>query len=177
MPDEMHANAITSRELVQMTRELLDEHGVDGFDVKMNGRLTRAIGRTNFTMRVIEFSSKLAAVNDRSILENTVRHEVAHAIAGFKAKHGPEWKAACRLTGAEPVPCVAADSIEGVGRWEAWCTGCKKKVDRRQRKPKSIIGWNHQKNACDGGGGEIRWVDNERWAIRIDGDVMAVVAL
>ena len=177
MPDQIHANAIAERELVQMTRELLDEHGVDGFDVKMNGRLTRSIGRTNFTKHVIEFSSQLAAVNDRSVLENTARHEVAHAIAGYRAAHGPEWKAACRLTGAKPVACTDAQSIQGVGSWEAWCAGCEKKLDQRKRMPKSRLGWTHQKSACDAGGGNIIWVNTKREQIIFDGNVARLVAI
>jgi hypothetical protein len=33
---------------------------------------------------------------------DTLRHEVAHAIAGHAAGHGPAWRAACRMVGANP---------------------------------------------------------------------------
>lgn len=39
---------------------------------------------------------------DREELIDTVRHEVAHALAGYRAKHGPVWKKWAVAVGARP---------------------------------------------------------------------------
>jgi len=44
---------------------------------------------------------EISAFNEESVeqLWETLAHELAHAVAGYKAAHGPEWKAAARRLG------------------------------------------------------------------------------
>jgi len=39
-------------------------------------------------------------------LTDTILHEIAHALAGPAAKHGPAWKAIARRLGATPKSCA-----------------------------------------------------------------------
>lgn len=38
-------------------------------------------------------------------VDNTTRHEIAHVLAGYDAKHGPEWQRWAVRLGVEPVAC------------------------------------------------------------------------
>src|SRR5271157_5012178 len=79
----------------------------------------------------ITLSSELTLVNNREQVEDTIRHEIAHALVkptprvrGQKRDHhGAEWKAMCAKTGATPRACVSHDDdAEHVqGDWQATC--------------------------------------------------------
>ena len=72
---------------------------------------------------------------------DTLRHEIAHAIAGSEAKHGPAWKVVAIRLGATPRACD--DSHETVvtpGEWQATCPTCKKTF-HRYRRPTTLSGY------------------------------------
>ena len=73
----------------------------------------------------ITLSRELTLLNDRAEVEDTIRHEIAHALAGHKAGHGPEWKAVCLHTGAKPVRCYDHQDVNAPkGDWRATCRVC-----------------------------------------------------
>lgn len=45
--------------------------------------------------------------NDRVAVDNTTRHELAHAVAGHAAGHGPQWQAWAVRFGIKPDRCTA----------------------------------------------------------------------
>ena len=75
-------------------------------------RAIRRYGCCNFTDKRISLSKKLAALNpvDESI--ETILHEVAHALAGPGAGHGPRWKDICQQIGARPIRCYDGRQIK-----------------------------------------------------------------
>lgn len=104
-----------------MARELLDAHGLDGWSVGWNGRKT-ALGVCRYSDRRILLSGPLTDRNSVETMADVIRHEVAHALAGAQAKHGPQWRAACRVTGARPRSCADAASVETVpAPWRVVC--------------------------------------------------------
>src|SRR5271154_1269728 len=84
----------------------------------------------------ITLSRDLTLVNVRSQVEDTIRHEIAHALVTPKPRvrgqkrdsHGAEWKAMCAKTGATPKSCVSHDDEVGhiIGDWQATCGVCGK---------------------------------------------------
>src|SRR5271157_2250772 len=73
----------------------------------------------------ITLSREMTPLNDRAEVEDTIRHEIAHALAGHKAGHGPEWKGMCKRTGAKPVRCFTRDTVNAPkGDWQAACGVC-----------------------------------------------------
>lgn len=58
-----------------------------GFD-----RATRRAGLCNFTDRRITISRYLTAKSDDDETTQILLHEIAHALAGPRAGHGPSWK-------------------------------------------------------------------------------------
>jgi predicted SprT family Zn-dependent metalloprotease len=61
---------------------------------------TRA-GQCNYTARRITVSRHLAALWNDDDVHQVLLHEVAHAIAGSSAGHGPRWKAQAAELGYE----------------------------------------------------------------------------
>lgn len=72
----------------------LDDSWSFGFD---NAK-TRA-GLTNYRSRTITVSRYLASRWEDDDVHQTLLHEVAHAMAGHEAGHGPEWRRIAREIG------------------------------------------------------------------------------
>lgn len=87
---------------------LLSEYGVSGtWDVSVVSGMGRRLGTCNWSRKRIRLSAHMLTRYDHEQIVDTLRHEVAHAIAherhGLNIKpHGREWKAYAVLLGARP---------------------------------------------------------------------------
>lgn len=103
-----------------LARDLMDYHGLllwgFGFD-----RAKRRCGNCNFGKRKITLSRHYTELNSRQEVTDTVLHEIAHAIAGFKAGHGPEWKRVAQRIGAKPQRCADASVEMPKAKWRLMC--------------------------------------------------------
>lgn len=86
--------------LAGMILATLAERGVLGWTVIFS-RESNRLGYCRFDSKEICISRKVV-VTDWSQAVDTAMHEVAHALAGKKAKHGPIWKAMAQELGARP---------------------------------------------------------------------------
>ena len=84
-----------------MARRLMDEHGLTGWTLAFGEARTR-LGACHFRHHVIRISRTHALEGSEEQIRDTVLHEIAHAIAGHGAGHGPLWKATARRIGATP---------------------------------------------------------------------------
>ena len=76
-----------------------------------------------FYFRVLPYASH----NPPEKVLDTLLHEIAHALAGPKARHGPVWKAIAKKLGATPRACDTCDeTVVMPGDWQAICGACNK---------------------------------------------------
>jgi predicted SprT family Zn-dependent metalloprotease len=121
-------------------RKLMDEHGLNGWTFHFDNAKKRA-GICMYRRKIIRLSTHFVSRNDDTEIIDTILHEIAHALAGHKAGHGPAWKAVCRKIGANPTRCYDSDVVEmPKGRWQAQCTTCKQKF-YAHRKPRARERW------------------------------------
>jgi predicted SprT family Zn-dependent metalloprotease len=99
--------AMTESEVTQLALDLMAEHNLNwpawGFKIV---RAKLYLGRctyNRFNGGMIEFSKNYFHLSFDQI-KDVLLHEIAHAIAGHAAGHGPEWKSVCRKIGAMPNP-------------------------------------------------------------------------
>jgi predicted SprT family Zn-dependent metalloprotease len=93
--------------LLQTARQLLRLLGAERIAkelrVEWNARLKTAAGRVDYHQKLISLNPRL--VEHPAEIDRTLRHEVAHILAQFRAgrrgisPHGPEWIQACRDLG------------------------------------------------------------------------------
>ncbi len=93
--------------LLQTARELLRSLGAKRIAtelrVEWNCRLKTAAGRADHRQKLISLNPRL--VEHPAEIDRTLRHELAHILAQFRAgrrrisPHGPEWQQACRDLG------------------------------------------------------------------------------
>ena len=138
-----------------MALQLMAEFGLSGWEFRFNRRV-RLTGLCVYPHRGrpgrIELSTAYVELNDPADIENTIRHEIAHALAGPEAKHGPAWVRMGGVTGARPSRCCTVRMP--LGRWRAQCAGCQIEFSRF-RKPKRMNGWFCRE--CGPGRGGLRW--------------------
>lgn len=78
-------------ERIKLAKEKMIEHKLDGWHLTWDNAKTR-LGHCSYRRRVISFSKHYIWTSSESEFLDTVLHEIAHALAGPQAKHGPEWK-------------------------------------------------------------------------------------
>ena len=89
---------------------------------------------------------------------DTLLHEVAHAIAGHAAGHGPEWKRVARLLGCSANRCADLPAAMRGGRYEARCSAecCDHALGYRQRLSDSM----RHRAMCQHCKAAVEWIDH-----------------
>ena len=127
-------------ELADLADGEMRKHGLHGWTFAL-ADTRRRLGVCKYRTKRIEIAEFHARSNPPSVVLDTLLHEIAHAIAGPAAKHGPAWKAVAIRLGATPRACD--DSHETVvtpGDWQATCPTCTKTF-HRYRRPTSLSGY------------------------------------
>lgn len=130
-----HPDALPRDEIREAMWHELSKHGLDGdgWTVRINTRAKTVYGRCFYREKVIEVSWLIARMNPAQETYDTIKHEVAHALAGPKAGHGPEWKQACEITGAKPEACFDS-KVATPWTYAVVCVGCGKVAGHRNRR-------------------------------------------
>ena len=101
-------------EVAALARRLLDEHGLESWRFEL-GRAERQLGVCRSHTRTIVIGTSHATRDPMAKVRETILHEIAHAIAGPEAGHGPRWKVVARGLGIDENACASP----GEGAWTA----------------------------------------------------------
>lgn len=128
------------KQLEETATERFTKHGLVGWSFRL-ANTKRRLGVCKHRSKRIEISEYYAAHNsDESVLD-TLLHEIAHAIAGPQAGHGPAWKEVAIRLGATPRACDdSPDTVVEPGDWQTTCTACNR-THHRYKRPKSLSGY------------------------------------
>ncbi len=86
-------------------------------NIELSASLPHTLGRWDASRRLITLSTQLLEGRHWQILLDTLRHEIAHQVVsellgrGNEPPHGPTFRAACRLVGADPA--ATTDALNG----------------------------------------------------------------
>ena len=130
--------------LLQTARELLRAHGADRIArelrVGWNSRLKTAAGRADYCQKLISLNPQL--FEHPAEIDRTLRHELAHILAQFRAgrrrvlPHGAEWRQACCDLGiADEKRChsLPFKVSESARRYVYKCPQCQRDFPRIRR--------------------------------------------
>jgi predicted SprT family Zn-dependent metalloprotease len=127
-------------QLETIARQELDKHGLHGWGFGLSGA-KRRLGVCKYRQRRIEIAAYYARNSPEESVLDTLLHEIAHALAGPAAKHGPKWKAVAIRLGATPRSCETSQrAVVEPGDWQATCRACEK-VAHLYRQPRSLTGY------------------------------------
>ena len=130
--------------LLQTARELLRAHGADRIArelrVEWNSRLKTAAGGADYRQKLISLNPQL--FEHPTEIDRTLRHELAHILAQFRAgrrrvlPHGAEWRQACCDLGiADEKRChsLPFKVSESARRYVYKCPQCQRDFPRVRR--------------------------------------------
>jgi len=154
--------------------QLMTDYGVgreQGWTFQM-GRAVTQFGSCNVRTRTIRLSGPLTDTNDRAQVEDTIRHEIAHALVwqrqvGRRGQpHGPEWQRIAREVGARPQACGPGEPPSVPPPYLATCTRCERE-SRRYRRPSRPVSCGR----CSADGKydasvQLVWIDTRKAANR-----------
>lgn len=99
------------KEAELLARTLVNKHLSSDWQFVWNERIS-ALGVCRYKPKHICLSKKWTLALGVEEVTDTILHEIAHAIAGSNAGHGPAWKAACRTIGAKPERLASGLQVE-----------------------------------------------------------------
>ena len=113
------------------------------------GNAKRTAGTCYHNKKLIRMSLPLLKAMGLYDAIDTLLHEVAHALAGYRAGHGPEWKRWAKKVGAKPKRCFdLTREIQNKmdHKYHAICPNCNHKTVFNRR-------WKYNRSCgkCSGG--------------------------
>src|SRR3954467_11086748 len=111
----------------------LKKNGLHGWTFGLS-KAKRRLGVCKYRQKRIEIAEYYARNSPEETVLDTLRHEIAHALAGPAAKHGPAWKAVAVRLGARPRACdTSHETVVPPGDWRATCPDCGRTFHRYRR--------------------------------------------
>ena len=103
------------KEVAAQARELMDRHGLGEWTLRFTAA-QKKLGECRQRQNLILLSRIHAANGQPGQVTDTILHEIAHALAGPGAGHGPAWKAIASRLGATPRSCAPESDEARLGR-------------------------------------------------------------
>ena len=142
-------NAKPNVDLEETARELLGSLGAtriaNDLRVEWNSRLKTAAGRVDYHQKLISLNPRL--FEHPAEIDRTLRHELAHILAQFRAgrrripPHGTEWRQACADLGiADEKRChnLPFPARTYVARFIYRCPNCRQEFQRVRRVRRAV---------------------------------------
>lgn len=118
----------------------LEKHGLRDWTFRLSDA-KRRLGVCKYRVKRIEIAGYYASNSSPETVLDTLFHEIAHALAGPQAHHGPAWKAIALRLGAKPQACETSDlAVVKPGDWQATCSSCQRTI-HFYRRPQSLSGY------------------------------------
>ena len=141
---------MTPLEAKRRTRQLLDDHGCSHWLIRL-GNAKRQAGSCSYQKKVITLSKYLMAQRSYEDTENTITHEVAHALT-MGHGHDAVWQAKHRELGGTGERTIK-NHTDKISPWVGVCPHGKQFP--RYRQPKRLDAWSCR---CPGfGGNRVVW--------------------
>jgi SprT protein len=123
-------------------RQKIKDHNLVGWAFQWDSA-KRRLGACKYSKKQITVSRPLFdALKVKHDALDTILHEIAHAIAGSAAGHGPKWQKVAREIGAKPERCYDSTAIDHTKvdyKYTAVCPKCNYSVhyNRQWKRSKS----------------------------------------
>ena len=122
----------------RLADELFRTHGLHGWTLVLNRR-KREMGLCDFDRQTIALSVYFISLNNDEAIQDTLLHEIAHALVGPGHGHDQAWKQTCIAIGARPQR-LSFEAVMPAGSWQAVCGACGM-IHHKHRRPKRAVGW------------------------------------
>lgn len=115
---ERKKRTIRLGDVAAQARGLMDRNGLADWSFGFNGA-AKKLGVCRYRQKEILLSRKHAVEGSLDQITDTIMHEIAHALVGPGAGHGPAWKKVARRLGATPKSCAPENEQDRIRRQAA----------------------------------------------------------
>jgi predicted SprT family Zn-dependent metalloprotease len=113
----------TEYEVRDLANELMTKHGLIAIGWRLGfDSAKRRCGLCSYRKKVISLSVYTCFRMPLSEVEDTIKHEIAHALVGPGHNHDWVWKAKAREIGAKPDRCSSIEVERPTGKYVAHCS-------------------------------------------------------
>ena len=123
---------MTLEDAEQLALDLMRQHGLRRWKFTFDRAVCR-FGCCNERKRTISLSAKLTELNDEEAVRDTILHEIAHALVGVRAGHGPKWQRQALAIGCAPIRCYGEEVRAPTRKFIGTCPTCKISISRSRR--------------------------------------------
>jgi len=127
----------------------MNKHGLQHWVFQFD-RAKRRAGYCRYSRQTISLSEHFVLRNEKEEINDTVLHEIAHALAGKGNGHNGKWKAICKQVGATPRRCYGSHVDMPKGEWRADCPSCGKEYTRHRNPGASFVIYCPKCGVCRG---------------------------
>lgn len=115
---------MNTAETIALAEEHMSHYGLlaKGWKFKLDGS-TKRFGICRNRIKTISMSRRLSELNDRPTVEDTILHEIAHALTPG-AGHNSVWQAKAIELGASPAKYYDAKEVKPWAPWYLRCPRC-----------------------------------------------------
>src|SRR5690606_30442239 len=117
-------SAMDRRQAIKVALQAMDKW-LDpryGWRFAIEERTVDYLGLCDFDRGIIYITGWYIDLNSEVDVTDTILHEIAHALAGYDAGHGPVWQTMCRRVGANPH--ISADRRRINRMMQFWAATC-----------------------------------------------------
>lgn len=120
-----------------MAENYLEDFELDDWSFSFNHHMTN-FGMCYFATKTIVASAPLVELNSVAAGRDTILHEIAHALAGWRAAHhGPKWQRIAANIGADPTATYDEAGYNMPYKYDVTCPSCQTSW-RYKRKTKAV---------------------------------------
>lgn len=127
---------MNANEILKYAEEMVQAYGLVGWKVKVNGRFFNVLGRCKYRTKTIELSKAYIEQGTQEHINDTILHEIAHALVGEGHGHGIVWQRKAREIGAIPKRC--SKTVKLKGKYEYVCNTCGNTYHRTRKMTKLV---------------------------------------
>lgn len=113
-----------------LAEEQIFLNGLTDWDFQFDNAKKR-FGCCNYSTKTISLSKDLTVLNSEKNVQNTILHEIAHALVGHRAGHGKKWQEQMKKMGADSSRCYSEEIITPKLKYTATCPSCKNSIQRK----------------------------------------------
>lgn len=124
----------------QKANELMKKHGLIELGWRFEfDRANRRFGCCKYSVKKITLSQSLTELNNEENVIDTILHEIAHALVGYKHKHNHVWRSKALEIGCNGNRCYSSIEVETPDApYQAVCSGCNH-IHKKYRRPRAHI--------------------------------------
>lgn len=132
-----------------LANRLLNDFGLteQGWRFQFNTNAHR-VGVCKHSTKTIEYSKHFLTKTPSGEIEDTLRHEIAHALVGPGYGHGPEWQVMAIKCGAEPTRCTTLSKSTKQHNYIIKCSSCGGLLAKRHRVKRHILNNHYHTSRC-----------------------------